>query len=68
MSSIFRLCGSSAATASGDLAPGRCSKRWLRYAQGSRPLALAVYAARRTMPNGEMVAKNRRESIVTDSA
>lgn len=27
---IFRLCGSSAATASGDLAPGRCSKRWLR--------------------------------------
>ena len=26
-SSIFRWCGSSAATASGDLAPGRCSKR-----------------------------------------
>jgi Ca-activated chloride channel family protein len=29
-SSIFKLCGSSAANASGDLAPGRCSKRWLR--------------------------------------
>ena len=29
-SSIFRWCGSSAATASGDFALGRCSKRWLR--------------------------------------